>query len=111
MILIVVFEFNRVAPWSIPDTQAQVIGGALVGTAVFPAVYNLLSQPDVAKQLVDNPLADLISNIDLDQLNPFSGQTAVQQRSSVEGVSGHQVHYAPAPAYPQPVYPGPDYQQ
>ena len=53
MILIVVFEFNRVAPWSIPDTQAQVIGGALVGTAVFPAVYNLLSQPDVAKQLVD----------------------------------------------------------
>ena len=105
----VVFEFNRVAPWSIPDTQAQVIGGALVGTAVFPAVYNFLSQPDVAKQLVDNPLADLISNIDLDQLNPFSGQTVVQQRSSVEDVSGHQVHYAPA--YPQPVYPGPGYQQ
>jgi len=95
---------KRVAPWSIGETQAQVIGGTLVGVAVFNAVNELLSQPEVAKSLVENPLTDFISNIDL---NPFDDASVVQQRSSVE-VAPQQVY---APAYPQPVYQGQGYQQ
>lgn len=95
---------RRIAPWSIGETQAQVIGGTLVGVAVFNAVNELLSQPEVAKSLVENPLTDFISNIDL---NPFDDASVVQQRSSVE-VAPQQVY---APAYPQPVYQGQGYQQ
>jgi len=95
---------NRVAPWSIGETQAQVIGGTLVGVAVFNAVNELLSQPEVAKSLVENPLTDFITNIDL---NPFDDASVVQQRSSVEEAP-QQVY---APAYPQPVYQGQAYQQ
>merc|ERR1740129_275471 len=36
---------KRVAPWSIGETQAQVIGGTLVGVAVFNAVNELPRQP------------------------------------------------------------------
>jgi len=95
---------KRVAPWSIGETQAQVIGGTLVGVAVFNAVNELLSQPEVAKSLVENPLTDFITNIDL---NPFDDASVVQQRSSVEEAP-QQVY---APAYPQPVYQGQGYQQ
>jgi len=95
---------KRVAPWSIGETQAQVIGGTLVGVAVFNAVNELLSQPEVAKSLVENPLTDFITNIDL---NPFDDASVVQQRSSVEEAP-QQVY---APAYPQPVYQGQAYQQ
>ena len=96
--------YLRVAPWAIGETQAQVIGGTLVGVAVFNAVNELLSQPEVAKSLVENPLTDFITNIDL---NPFDDASVVQQRSSVEEAP-QQVY---APAYPQPVYQGQGYQQ
>jgi len=82
-----------------------VLGATLVGVGVFNTVNELLTQPEVAKSLSENPLSSFISNIDL---NPFSEQSVVQQRSSVEAAPVQQQY---APAYPQPVYQAQAYQQ
>ena len=95
----------RDAPFSIDENAAQILGATLVGVGVFNAVNELLKQNEVAKSLVENPLTNFISNIDL---NPFAEQQVVQQRSSVEEAP-QQHNYAPA--YPQPVYQGQAYQQ
>lgn len=87
------------------EEQLRVLGATLVGVGVFNTVNELLTQPEVAKSLVENPLSSFISNIDL---NPFSEQSVVQQRSSVEAAPVQQQY---APAYPQPVYQAQGYQQ
>jgi len=86
------------------ETQLQVLGGTIAGIVAFNAINEALAGSDVAKSLVENPLTEFISNIDL---NPFDDASVVQQRSSVE-VAPQQVY---APAYPQPVYQGQGYQQ
>ena len=97
--------FLRDAPFTIDETKAQILGATLVGVGVFNVVNELLKQNEVAKSLVENPLTNFVSNIDL---NPFADQKVVQQRSSVEAAP-QQHNYAPA--YPQPVYQGQAYQQ
>jgi len=87
------------------EEQLRVLGATLIGVGVFNTVNDLLQQPEVAKSLVENPLSSFINNIDL---NPFSDQSVVQQRSSVEAAPGQQQY---APAYPQPVYQAQGYQQ
>lgn len=87
------------------EEQLRVLGATLVGVGVFNTVNDLLQQPEVAKSLVENPLSSFINNIDL---NPFSDQSVVQQRSSVEAAPAQQQY---APAYPQPVYQAQGYQQ
>ena len=97
--------FLRDAPFTIDERKAQILGATVIGVGVFNVVNELLKQPEVAKSLAENPVADFISNIDL---NPFADQKVVQQRSSVEAAP-QQHNYAPA--YPQPVYQGQAYQQ
>merc|ERR1712117_198952 len=99
----------RVSPAAslLTETQLQVLGGTVAGIAVFNALNGVLGQPEVAKNLVEDPLTEFISNIDLNDLNPFDDASVVQQRSSVE-VTPQQVY---APAYPQPVYQDQGYQQ
>ena len=84
------------------ETQLKILGGTLAGIPTFYLVQQFLNQPETAKALRENPVAEFItSNLD----NLFSGnQEVVEQRSSDEAEFHHH-------QYQQPVYQPAQYQQ
>lgn len=95
---------QRVAPLSFDDTQLQLVGGTLAAIPTFFFVNQFLSQPDTAKALRENPVAEFVQTNFDNLFNP--GQTVVQQRSSDEAEFHHQHQYQQ-----QPVYQASQYQQ
>lgn len=91
--------YKRTAPFAIDETQLKILGGTLAGIPTFFLVNQFLNQPETAKALRENPVAEFVQT----NLNNLFNQEVVQQRSSDE--ASYQQYQE------QPVYQPVQYQQ